>query len=628
MKTSKAPLFFPNLSSFFQNLNWRAVFVVLLRRQGLIFRLLVCWVLGSVAMYTDERTNFDTRFQIRGRQKPSQQVVIVWLRPADINRYYDPRTQALINLNEISEFSDSFFWDQRLWAHLLQSILDQSPRSVGVSLYFGDSPGTLTLSREEAEVFFDERVFWATQINSFDQLIVPKLSRADLRNVGHSEIYRDEDGFVRKIMASFMETPHLSEKLAGLRFPPSSPSHLINFRGPGDSSFETVTAEEILNREIHQDFFKDKIILVGVDSSNSPRFLTPLGTMNRTEILAHTIDNLIENRWVQKFPFWVYGLYALILAGIATLIVTRYPQSVAFGFLFWLGLFCVSISIWFFDSLFLWLPALSPVLLILVVWVVFVGYQATKVERRIYMLEQEQKYLHELEQLKSNFVSLISHDLKTPLAKIQAVIERLKNNQSQETGWLHQNLAALEDYSDELNQYIQSILKVMRVESRDFQLNKTSTDLNEIIEDVTKSLTPLAQAKSINLHRDLEPLFLTDLDSTLIREVIHNLIENAIKYSPENREVFIRSYETPTHEVAFEVRDQGDGIPAEEISLVWGKFVRGQNQSHRTKGTGLGLYLVKYFVELHHGRVTLQSQVGRGTTVGFFLPLSEAEVQL
>ena len=240
------------------------------------------------------------------------------------------------------------------------------------------------------------------------------------------------------------------------------------------------------------------------------------------------------------------------------------------------------------------------------------------------MLEQEQKYLQELEQLKSNFVSLISHDLKTPLAKIQGVVDRLKKT-SDCTESSKEDFNALEDYTNELNRYIQSILKVMRVESRDFQINKTSTDLNEMIEEVVKSLRPLAEVKELALNLNLEPLFLVDLDATLIREVIHNLIENAIKYSPENKQITITSFETQDNEIGFQVQDQGEGIPPDEVSSVWGKFVRGQSQSHKSKGTGLGLYLVKYFVELHAGRVTLQSVVGQGTTVGFFLPLQTVD---
>lgn len=614
----------PN-NSFFSRPYLKTLLRVFIRKQGLIFRILVCWALATFAMYTDERTNFDTRFKIRGAQTASSDIVILWLRPADINRYYDVKTQTLINLNELNEFSDGFFWDQRLWFQILKNILEQNPKSIGVSVYFDDFIGNVEMTRAESEVFFDKRVFWATQMNSFDQMITPMLAKSDLSNVGQYEIYRDEDGLVRKIMTSWDETPHLSEKMVGKRFPPNTISKLINFRG-SSRVFTSVTVDDVLNHNLTKDFFTNKMVLVGVESGSSIRFLTPVGLLTRTEIIAQVIDNLSKDRWIKKYHTAFYALYALLLVLLATFVVTQYPQSVAFAFLFWIGLMCVAISAWTFDSLNFWLPGVSPIILILIVWVVFVGYQATKVERKNYMLEQEQKYLHELEQLKSNFVSLISHDLKTPLAKIQAVVERLKKTSTENSQNL-EDYNSLDDYTGELNRYIQSILKVMRVESRDFQINKTSTDLNEMIEEVVKSLRPIADVKNIKLELKLEPLFLVDLDATLIREVIHNLIENAIKYSPENKEVFINSFETEDNQVGFQVKDQGEGIPPDEVSSVWGKFVRGQSQSHKSKGTGLGLYLVKYFVELHAGRVTLQSQVGKGTTVGFYLPLSmESEV--
>lgn len=589
---------------------------LLLRKQGLIFRFFVCWALASLVMLNDESYNYDTRFKIRGEQQASKDIVLLTLRPADLNRYYDQRTQNLLNMNELSAFTDNFFWDQHLWYEFLSLILQQEPKAIGVSLYFGESLGPIALTRRQTEVFFHPKVIWAAQIGSFDQLIPPILARSDLSNLGHNENYRDEDGMVRKVLTDWIDLPHLSEKVAGIPFPQDSSSYLINYRGPS-RVFETLSLSEILNREIPRDYLKDKIVLIGAESASSNRFLTPVGLLTRNEIIAHITDNLIENRWIKRYHPLVYIFYAFMLVLLVTTIVTQYPQSVAFAFLFWVGLLCVSLSVWFFDSFNIWIPAVSPIFLIFIVWVVFVGYQASRVERRNYMLEQEQKYLQELEQLKSNFVSLISHDLKTPLAKIQGVVDRLR---AQHVTSISDDLTALESYNSELNNYIQSILKVMRVESRDFQLNLVSTDLNELVEEVHKSLAPLADLKSLRLSFHLEPLFLADLDPTLIREVIHNLMENAIKYSPAGREISVHTFETPT-EIGFQVRDQGEGIPPEELSQVWGKFVRGQSQSLKSKGSGLGLYLVKYFVELHGGRVALQSQVGLGTQVEFYLPL-------
>ncbi|MGZ5279582.1 MAG: sensor histidine kinase, partial [Pseudobdellovibrionaceae bacterium] len=222
--------------------------------------------------------------------------------------------------------------------------------------------------------------------------------------------------------------------------------------------------------------------------------------------------------------------------------------------------------------------------------------------------------------LKNNFVSLISHDLKTPIAKIQAIVDRLLND----TGTMAFNgdLKSLRLSSDELNRYIQSILKVLRVESRDFQLNKEVGDINETIQEAIDQLTPLANEKQIRIQATLEPMFSIEADFTLMREVLINLLENAIKYTPVNGSIQISSHEVGS-KIWIEVQDTGEGIPANEVANVWGKFVRGKDQDLKTKGTGLGLYLVKYFIELHGGEVFLESAIGKGTKVSFSLPLED-----
>lgn len=587
------------------------------RRQGLILRILVCWALASLAILNDEKNNFDTRFKIRGMQKVSSDIVLLNIKPSDLSRYYDPRVQNLLNLNQSQDFSESFFWDPQLWKVILENLIKQNPKAIGVTLYFSQEFNNLLLTEEESRIFFNPRVYWATQFNSFDQSQSSVLSRNNHYHSGVINFNLDEDGQLRKVLTQNLEYLTLPEKLSNQKLPSYSNYQLINFRGP-QNMYPSLNLVDLLSGDLPENYLKDKIIIIGAHVSSDNQYLTPVGVISRADIVAQVTDNLIQQRWIKKYPLTIYFLYSLVLVILAVLIISHYPQGVAFFFYCWIGLLTVSLSIWFFDVLNIWIPALSTIFLLITVWIVFVGYQASRIERRNFMLEQEQKYLQELEQLKSNFVSLISHDLKTPLAKIQGVLDRMKSKSvSSETA---SDLNSLENSTEELNRYIQSILKVMRVESRDFQIQAVSTDLNEIIEEVTQSLKPLADLKNIEIRSTLEPLFLVDLDPTLIREVVHNLIENAIKYSPENRAIDIKSFESES-EVGFYVQDYGEGIPHDELQSVWGKFVRGNSQSHKTKGSGLGLYLVKYFIELHGGRVALQSELGRGTQVGFFLPL-------
>jgi signal transduction histidine kinase len=228
--------------------------------------------------------------------------------------------------------------------------------------------------------------------------------------------------------------------------------------------------------------------------------------------------------------------------------------------------------------------------------------------------------MQELEQLKNNFVSLISHDLKTPIAKIQAVVNRLLPQH--QGGELQSDLEALHASSEELHRYIQSILKVLRVESRDFRLHREVADINEVIEDAVLQLKPLAHDKEIKILTQLEPMFSSEFDVTLMKEVVINLIENAIKYSPLGSEIVIRSEERD-NVIRVEVQDKGQGIAPDELEKVWQKFVRGKEQDLKSKGSGLGLYLVKYFIELHGGTVRIESELGKGSTVSFTLPVSD-----
>jgi signal transduction histidine kinase len=186
------------------------------------------------------------------------------------------------------------------------------------------------------------------------------------------------------------------------------------------------------------------------------------------------------------------------------------------------------------------------------------------------------------------------------------------------------DLTQLRLSGDELNRYIQSILKLLRIESRDFKLNIGVADFNQIVEEVLSQLRPLAQERNQSFATDLEPLFSIEIDETLIREVVLNLIENAMKYSPVGASISVSSFEQDGR-VIFKVIDQGSGIPPEELPMIWGKFVRGKEQNLKTKGSGLGLYLVKYFIELHGGAVQVESELGKGTTVTFSLPLDEGE---
>lgn len=590
-----------------------------LKRRGFWSRGLLCWLIGLIVLSNDELNSYDQRFQLRSQQKVSDKIVLILLKQEDFSKLYDFRTNSLLNLHEISDITDSFFWDKNLWLKLLKKLQSQNPRSIGVSLYFGENIGNLKLTEDEERIFKNPKIFWATSINQLERTLIPTFVSKNQANFGSNELTRDDDGVVRRHFPVKSDMAHLVEKISHKKFPAAGSGLSINFRG-NNKIFETYLLSEVINDNIPNKALENKIILIGPESTLNSQFLTPVGPLSRLEILAQLTDNLIENRWIQRLPFMVYAFGCLLIVLLALFIMIQYPQSVALILFIWIGTLLVALSAWVFDSFYIWLPAFSPFILLATTWVVFVGYQATKIETRNFQLRQEQKYLQELEQLKNNFISLISHDLKTPIAKIQAIVDRML---SQNPGAFTSDLQTLKSSSEELYRYIQSILNLLRVESRDFKLHLEIADINEIIEEALKQLQPLAHEKNIHVKLELEPMFSIEFDITLIKEVLINLIENAIKYTPNGGIIKISSQEIE-NEIRVRIQDNGIGIPPEEVEEVWKKFVRGKDQDLKTKGTGLGLYLVKYFIELHGGKVQLDSILNQGSTVSFTLPLTDA----
>lgn len=606
-----------NPGSYFNRIT--TLLKLVLRRRGFWLRTLLCWVIGIMALTSDEGNSYDQRFNLRGDQSASPNIVLITIKQSDFAHIYEKRTNSMPNVSELTDITDSFFWNKEIWLSLLEKVLEQKPRSVGVTLYFGINVGGVSLNRAEEKLFKDPRITWSTSTNNFERLYEPLFTSDRHDNIATNDLRRDEDGVIRHIFEQSDVVPHLVEKITGKKFPATRSGITINYRG-SSRVFTQYSLAEVLNEETPEGAFKDKIILIGAETNSNPQYLTPVGVLSRAETLAHITDDLLGDKWIKQ---WHFGIYALLMAALtllAVFLITQYPQSVALVFMLWLGMSIAALSAWVFDTFYIWVPAYSPSILLLATWVIFIGYQANRIERLNFRLQQEQQYLAELEQLKNNFVSLISHDLKTPIAKIQAIVDRLLTQHTNPE--LQEDLKTLRLSGDELNRYIQSILKVLRVESRDFKVHKEVADINEVIEEAIHQLRPLATEKNIRILTELEPMFSAEFDTTLIKEVVVNLIDNAIKYTPRNGQIEIFSNETDDS-IFVRVKDNGEGIRPEDLDNVWGKFTRGKDQDMKSKGSGLGLYLVKYFIELHGGKVSLESKVGSGSTVSFTLPLSD-----
>jgi two-component system phosphate regulon sensor histidine kinase PhoR len=233
----------------------------------------------------------------------------------------------------------------------------------------------------------------------------------------------------------------------------------------------------------------------------------------------------------------------------------------------------------------------------------------------------------EISQMKNDFVSHVSHELKTPLASINAYAEMLVDGEAQDEETIRQFCSIIQGQAQRLNRLIEDILNISRIESGLVKVNRDHHSVALIIRDAVEMMNSYAQEKNITIHAQAPILYdQAFVDRDMISQVVINLLSNAVKYTPAGGSVTIRS---EVHEadgrLHVTVSDTGVGIPPEAVEHVFDKFYRVEANNRYAKGTGLGLNLVKQIVEtVHGGKVFVTSTVGAGSTFGFELPLSEA----
>ncbi|MFC2075191.1 CHASE2 domain-containing protein [Bdellovibrionota bacterium] len=401
---------------------------------------------------------------------------------------------------------------------------------------------------------------------------------------------------------------------------------ITRYAGP-KNTFPIISMSEILTGKIDPSWFKNKIILIGPTYTNeSENFAyTPFSRqfegMSRPEIQANVIQTLLEKSPVIPTAKWIDYLVTFGIASLTLFVLFALSPVRGLLFLFLEASVILLLTYLSYILFNVWVIAIHPLLTVFLCYYFFLPYRLIIEDRRRWKYQKRSELLGQVEQLKTNFMSLISHDLKTPVARIQGMAERALAEPKSLSGEQKESLSNIIRSSEELISFISNILDLTRVETNKVQLRKTSKDINQVIEGCTKSLEYLAKEKQITTKLDLEPLFSFKFDTDLIKQAVSNLVVNAYKYSPEGSNVTIRSREVG-NKIKVEVEDSGPGLSELDLENVFTKFYRGKNdQTAKVKGTGLGLYLVKYFIELHRGSVAVESSKGKGATFWFTLPL-------
>jgi len=245
-------------------------------------------------------------------------------------------------------------------------------------------------------------------------------------------------------------------------------------------------------------------------------------------------------------------------------------------------------------------------------------------------LEKSILQLRKIDEIKSEFVSIASHELRTPLAAIKNSVQLILKGK---TGAINEAqekfLSMAERNINRLMNILSNLLDLSRIESGKIMIKIEELELRGVIDFILSSLRLHADAKFIHLEievpADLPPVY---GDREKVEQILTNLVGNALKFTPEGGEIVVsaKPYDGDRRMMAIAVKDTGGGIPSDHLDKVFEKFHQVEGSLQRSVGgTGLGLAITKGLVEVHQGKIFVESEVGKGSTFTFTLPIAKGE---
>jgi signal transduction histidine kinase len=583
-----------------------------------LFALLITVLLAPFKLDVLEFTAYDLRMQLSPRPAPSGNVVLLSI-----------EHETLKKLKREPEALD--------WAVVLQKIGQAKPAQIVTFINPFQIQGSyddlslLSDITSQVPFVFGENDIPKTGLSKMDSLAAP-FERVPVLWAPKTVDQRlfAKDGVTRRLILTFENQvgmlPNLAERFNGIKDPLEykgqfkildTDQMMIRFRAKG--AYPTLKFIDVLEGQIDPDFLKGKIVMIGKETMEaaSDYLTTPLDkgllALSNLEMYANTLDTLILNEAPRFTPDWLKYLLTFAVSLLTIYIVLSIRPGKGLLVLGTSVMIFLLASLLIFATVSWVIPVAHPLVAVFICYYFVIPYRLIIENRRSWEYYQKNRLLTQVEELKSNFMRMMSHDLKTPLARIQGMAEVIGKDQAVLSDTQRRALDTISESSEELTEFIGSILSLSRIESKEMKLQLRSRDINQIIRDVIRKVDYMAKRHGMEIVSELEPLFSIKVDEDLLRTVLTNLLENAIKYSPEGTKILV-STEELNNEVVVQVADQGRGIPREDIGHVFDRFYRARNTRISTAGNGLGLYLAKYFVELHNGRIEVESEIDKGST--------------
>lgn len=230
--------------------------------------------------------------------------------------------------------------------------------------------------------------------------------------------------------------------------------------------------------------------------------------------------------------------------------------------------------------------------------------------------------LAEVAKMRADFVSIVSHQLRSPLTNLRWAIDALNLEETQKISKEQlEYLEILRENSERMTSLVSDLLNLTRIEEGRLPARKEAFSLIQLVQEVIREFKPFAQAHNLKLaFKSPKNLPLAFADPRQIRQVVEILLSNALQYTKNKGKIEI-SLSQPAKEIIFQIKDNGIGIPKESQRYVFQKFFRAENAKEiQTQGSGLGLFIAKSIIQRSGGKIWFESKEGKGTTFWFSLP--------
>lgn len=250
-----------------------------------------------------------------------------------------------------------------------------------------------------------------------------------------------------------------------------------------------------------------------------------------------------------------------------------------------------------------------------------IGELASTLNNMLDTVQAEISQLKKLERVRSEFLANVSHELRTPIFSMQGMLETLLNGAVDDPNVNREFLQRALRNTERLNMLLGDLIDISRIESGDMKMSFRYFDMRTMLTNVLSEMQPIAEQKNIHLRTDFSSGDGTEIygDRERLRQVVENLVDNAIKYSEAGTVVTI-SYRDDEQEASISVADAGIGIAPEHLPRIFERFYRvDKDRSRDAGGTGLGLAIVKHILEAHHSSIQVKSEVGKGSVFTFAL---------